>query len=81
MRMAPGAAQAESGPNGKSTDRSANQEQHYNRERYHQGKGGKLVTPNLLAVNDNGADKVDTTGSPMIPRVSQLRTLLFGMSW
>ena len=29
--------------------------QHYNRERYHQGKGGKLVMPNLLAVNDSGA--------------------------
>ena len=29
--------------------------QHYNRERYHQGLGGKLVMPNLLAQNDNGA--------------------------
>jgi len=29
--------------------------QHYNRERYHQGLGGKLVTPNLLAENDNAA--------------------------
>ena len=29
--------------------------QHYNRERYHQGIGGKLVMPNLLAETDNGA--------------------------
>ena len=29
--------------------------QHYNRERYHQGLRGKLVMPNLLAQNDNGA--------------------------
>ena len=29
--------------------------QHYNGERYHQGLGGKLVMPDLLAENDNGA--------------------------
>jgi len=32
-------------------------------ERYHQGKGGKLVMPNLLAVNDNGAIAAITTRS------------------
>ena len=33
--------------------------QHYNRERYHQGIGGKVVMPNLLAENDNGGVRKD----------------------
>jgi len=33
-------------------------------ERYHQGKGGKLIMPNLLAVNDNsGVAAIKTRSS------------------
>jgi putative transposase len=38
-------------------------EQHYNRERYHQGLGGKLVIANVNARNDNGGDGVIKTRS------------------